>query len=394
MKILFVAPWLPSRIRPRSYGFLRHLAQRHEVWLLSAGDGHESAADLAHLDLAGIDVIQRRAVHSGMRAARALLSQTPLQVALLNDPRLRDALQSRIREFQPDVVHFNVIRSGGLLDVVPKSIPRIFDLDDIRSDYYSQLAGQSRNPFWRAIGRVESRRLKTFEHRVAADVDVTLVSSPADIARVAPNAQLVRSPHDAHPRTADRPQPQGRSILFVGRLGYRANREALDAFLAGPWRGIHDQLPDVELVVVGEDPRGRYKSDDRAGIRVTGFVPDVTPFYESATLAIVPVTMATGVQMKLVQALAQGVPVVTTAVSARQAGLPDDAARQVSSTDQWESAVVELIGSPEEAAKLGARGQAWALENYSSATIARALDVAYAMAIDSRAENHTLKDAP
>src|SRR3712207_2747181 len=98
MRIVFVAPWVPSPIRVRSYGILQLLLQKHEVWLVCAVSEGESTDHLEHLGLAGVTAVRRNRMASVVRAAKGLLTGESLQVALLAEPELLRAIAHISRE--------------------------------------------------------------------------------------------------------------------------------------------------------------------------------------------------------------------------------------------------------------------------------------------------------
>lgn len=370
-----VAPWVPGPTRPRSLGFLKAISEEHDVWLVCQASDAEDAAHLSTLGLAGLTVLPRQRIRGLGRVARAMFSRRSLQIALLDSPEVRSEVRRLEATWLPDVFHFNVARSAGALAGVGET-PVLFDLDEIRSDYYAQLSSTSTSLLRRLLGIVETPRLRRAERDIAERSNLVVFSSPSDLSRVA-GSILVRSPHELH-SDVDRGPVPGR-ILFVGRLGYSANREAIAWFAREVLPTLVASRPHVVLRIVGESPGDlqRLKSEC---VDVVGWVDDLVPEYAAAHVAVVPVSLGTGVQMKLIQALACGVPTVATTVCLERSGAPEGVAVAADSVEDWVDALVRLVDDPAASDLLGTEGHTWAAAAYGERGIKNALLDAYEQA--------------
>ncbi|TYL44989.1 glycosyltransferase [Nocardioides sp. BGMRC 2183] len=373
MRVLFVAPWIPSPVRPRSLGVLRTLAESHDVWLVAAWDGREDLEHLDHLGLAGISIVRRHPVRGALRAMRALLAGSSLQVALLDEPDVASTISQLVRDWQPDVAHYNVIRSAGSLPAVGR-IPVIFDFDEVRSDYYKTVGEHSSSLRWRVLGRLEHSRLARAEIDAAKTATVALMSSPADLDRLPVPTMLVRSPHDLHEEV--KPDPARHRLLFVGRMSYQANREALDWFIKEVWPRLRSTFPGAVLDVVGESAE-TLPFAQTPGICLTGRVPTLDRYYAASSIAIVPVAIGTGVQMKLIQALSMGVPAITFSQCAVRAGAPSAAVATADTPEEWHHQIESLLTDTERFSAQRDAGLSWATDHYSNAAINRSVSHAY-----------------
>ena len=380
MRILVVAPWVPSRRRPRSFGLLEELATVHDVCVVAATWSEADREDLARLRVQETRSVELATWKGALRSGAGLLGRRSLQQAYLDDPRLRSAIREEWERFAPDLTYFNVLRTAHLAREVPQ--PRVIDLDEFRSSYYDQLAVTSRSPVWRQLGRIEGARMRRAEDQVVDDFPVILVSSPSDLHRDADRVRLVRSPHHmpapdavgASTEAGDRPR-----IVFVGRLSYRANVEAVHWFVDEVLPEVVRRHPDVVLDVVGAEPHRSLARLAGPNVSIVGGVPDVAPYYARATVSIVPVFLATGVQMKLIESLSLGVATVTTTTVAELAGIDGGGPCLVADDPEgWAAAVSSLIGQPDRRRAVGAAGQRWAEAHYDRRAIADSLHAALA----------------
>src|SRR6202034_3746319 len=106
------------------------------------------------------------------------------------------------------------------------------------------------------------------------------------------------------------------TILFVGSMDYHANIDAMTWFTRTAWPEIARARADLRLVIVGRDPAPEVRALASDRIRVTGTVEDVRPYYASALAAVVPLRSGSGTRLKIFEAMAAGVPIVSTRLGA------------------------------------------------------------------------------
>lgn len=124
------------------------------------------------------------------------------------------------------------------------------------------------------------------------------------------------------PNGAPRPAPAstprvGQRVLFVGSLSYPPNEGGLDWFLRHIWPLVRARVPSAELDIAGRSPSGRIRARDGIdGIRVHGFVEDLQPLWVGAALSLAPLLAGSGTRLKILESLANTVPVVSTTIGA------------------------------------------------------------------------------
>jgi glycosyltransferase involved in cell wall biosynthesis len=376
MKILFVAPWIPAPVRPRSLAFLEILSADHDVRFLALARHEEEARLADRLPVPERILVPNSVAGSMVRTFGALCSGRSLQTGYASPSGLTTALRRQLAEWRPDVVHLNVFRTAHLVEECGDT-PVIIDLDEFRSEYYEQLAATATSPLWRTLGRIEQRRMRAREDELVRMGIPIIVSAPSEPGKERPNTYVVRSPCDFPPQ--HRAEPVAPTVLFVGRLTYEANLDGLMWFLRECWDGIRQAVPNAKLQIVGSDPPRSVQALAGADIEVHASVPDIEPYYAEAAVAIAPIFRGTGVQMKLIQALSAQVPTVTTGIVAERAGVADSVHVRIAEDGPgWISATVALLEDRAQAERLALAGRQWAVENHSSTAVSRQLEVAYA----------------
>src|SRR2546421_5862903 len=128
MRILFVTPYPPSRIRVRGYGFLTQLQRAHEVTIMAQCASEQELADVEKLRGQGYEVlvVQESKLHSARRSAMALFNSLPLQVAYARSARFTQAVQQLCAQRPFDVVHVEHMRGIASMQQMAHSHPLVW----------------------------------------------------------------------------------------------------------------------------------------------------------------------------------------------------------------------------------------------------------------------------
>jgi glycosyltransferase involved in cell wall biosynthesis len=214
-----------------------------------------------------------------------------------------------------------------------------------------------------------------------------LVVSPEDgetLASLAPGIEtkVVANGVDTEYFTP-RADPGGSTLLFCGGLDWYPNGEAMAYFFDRIWPLLTRRLPHVRVVVVGRNPPAwltRLGDSDRR-VEVTGFVDDVRAYFREATAYICPIRVGGGTRLKILDALAMGVPLVGTTFACSGISVQDE--RHVLLADTPEALVnqvLRLLADPVLRANLAAQGRDLVCKDYSWPVVGRSLLLAYSEA--------------
>jgi glycosyltransferase involved in cell wall biosynthesis len=176
------------------------------------------------------------------------------------------------------------------------------------------------------------------------------------------------------------------TLVFSGKMSYHANATAIVHFVDHIWPLIRQERPDVRLRIVGSrPPEGILALTRDPAIEVTGYLPDLRSALGSATIAICPMTVRVGIQNKLLEAMAMGLPVVATA--AAHGGLSATPGRDVLVAETpagFAEQVCRLLNSPAARQQLGQAGRRFVELHHQWAASARQIAALYQRAIQSR----------
>jgi glycosyltransferase involved in cell wall biosynthesis len=392
MRVVGFSWFVPFDGVPHAGGvyLLRHvealLAAGHRVTLVAPATTENRAA----VPPVGTEVVlveEQEADRSGTGGRIAsLLRPTVLPArfarAVLEDDRVLAAVRGA------DLLEYQYVEASALhrplVGRTRSAAPAVCVAHDVVSQSLLRLAQQPGLDLRsRVVRRLRARLGRRAERRQLRTMDLVLVFSEKD-ARL-----LARSGVDARvllpPLADDRPPgprtPVDERILFVGAFDRGENQDAAAWLLADIWPAVAAAHPGATLELVGANPTAamRAAGESDPAISVTGYVDDIGPSYAAAALVVVPLRTGAGVKFKVVAAMLEEVPVVTTTVGAEgiadaSAGLfvavEDDAQR-------FASAVIGFLDDPGSGRRRATAARAYAAERYGRERFRVELDSAY-----------------
>jgi sugar transferase (PEP-CTERM/EpsH1 system associated) len=376
MRLLYLAqrvPYPPDRgDKIATYHHIHHLSRNHEVAVACLADGAEDLENVSALSsiVSSIDVAPVSRRRARLRTLAALAGATPLTLAYFNEPELHRRLEQRLRTQRFDAV---LVFSSGMAQFAERmdNVARIMLFSDLDSLKWDQCAERSSPPM-RWVYAVEARRLRRYERRVAAMFDHSVVCSEPelhDCRRLMPEARVscVSNGVDLDyfsPTAAPRAK---NSLVFTGVMDYLPNVDGVTWFCNEVFPLVRARIPDATFTICGSRPTRAVRALGRLpSVTVTGRVPDVRPYLDRAAVCVVPLRIARGIQNKLLEAMAAGLPCVATniAFDGIEATRETDL-RTADAPPDFAARVVELLENDDLRAALGRSARAAMERNYS-----------------------------
>jgi len=378
MRILFLTgrlPYPPNRgDRLRAYHFLRVLSREHRLTLLSfIGDEAESGHVAALRPFCeDIQLVHRGPLASKAMAALNAWRPLPLQSLYYRSPVMQGAVDRLLARSRFDAVYVHLFRMAQFVDGRPGPF-RILDL----TDAISGEVGRSlpyRDPLWRLIYRAELPRIQRYERELAARFEETWLISEAErdaiAAGLGPEAaarlRVVRNGVEPDRYRPHRATVVGATLAFTGHLGVFHNVDAAERLARAILPQVRQRVPAARLELIGAEPSPRVRAlADEPGVRVVGPVADLNAALNEAAVFAAPLRFAAGVQNKVLEAMAAGLPVVTTAEVNAGLGATDGEHLMVAEDDAAFAAVVaELLADPAARGRLGRAGREFVLRRF------------------------------
>ena len=315
--------------------------------------------------------------------------------AWLSSEEMRRALVEEVATFHPDLIHVDTIGMAPHTAVVPH-VPAILNHHNIESQMMARRASLSSNPFARIVLRRQANLLEALERKWAPRARRHLVVSELDKQRltdtvgrafvdVVPNGVDV----DYFKPLRDASIIQPKSMVFVGGLNWYPNRSAVHWLLSDVFPLIRERHPEATITIVGRNPsRGVMRSERQvSGVSFAGEVPDIRPFIARSAVYVCPMREGGGTRLKILDALAQGIPLVATRMAIE--GLPARDGQEVLLAEDARSfanAVCSLFERPSLGEGLALRGRALVESSFTWAVIGARLRTAYQAALSPNGE--------
>jgi len=344
--------------------FLHSLSQRYRVSLVAFTRDKKELAQLSLLrgSCENVWAFHLADWRIAWNCLWGFISRVPLNVCAYRHPALRRLLaRLERRDFQ--VVYVYRLRLAHY--VAAWAGRKVIDLTDCLTEYYRQRAVRSG---WLAAAYwwIEYWKMRRYEPAMASRFSLGLVVTSIEKARlnldnvrVLPNGVDLKyfSPGAARKR---------RGLVFLGTMSYAPNIDAVKYFLEEMLPAIRRELPGISLTVVGRHP-GRLGRRCRVpGVKFTGEVSDIRSYLRKGEMLINPLRMGAGLQNKLLQAMACGLPVVSSPFSARGLGAADGHQLLVGrDSDEFIRQVVKVHKMPGLAASLARSGRRFVEAEYA-----------------------------
>jgi glycosyltransferase involved in cell wall biosynthesis len=252
----------------------------------------------------------------------------PLPVTLLKyaSQSARDALAAVLRESQFDTVQLESVHLLTYIDGIraaPGGPKVVADWHNIESELMRRFGHNASNPAKKLVALRTASLLARAENQFLSACDAHAVVSEREketLLNRRPDAQITLIPNGVEVgafQAASAPEAAARgSILFVGSMDYHANIDAVVWFAKQIWPAISRHHPNLKFFIVGRNPPPAIRELASDSIVVTGVVADVGPYYRSALAAVVPLRVGGGTRLKILEAMAARVPIVSTSVGA------------------------------------------------------------------------------
>jgi sugar transferase (PEP-CTERM/EpsH1 system associated) len=376
VNILFVChrfPFPPRRggkIRP--FNVIRHLSRDHRVTVASLARSREEAEEGRGIGAhcAGFEMALVSPAMQMARMVASLPTSTPSSMGFFRSASLAARIRRLLAAERFDLIFVHCSSVAQYVAHVD-SIPKILDFGDMDSQKWLDYARHK--PFPLSAGYwLEGAKLERAERRLAPMFDVCTATTRAEWETL--NSYDTGVDTDWFPNGVDAEYfaPASETydpgaISFVGRMDYYPNQECMFDFCANVLPLVRACVPHATLTIVGANPPASVlKLGQISGVTVTGSVGDVRPYVRQSAVMVAPLNIARGTQNKILEAMALGVPVVTSRIAAGGVDAHDEKHFLVATSHEGQAdAGVRLLSKPGERQRLAAAGRARMISHHS-----------------------------
>lgn len=397
MNILFVAPYPPSRIRSRSYGFIQHLQKSHTITILSQVATQQEWNDVETLRKQKYEVIAiaESRERSILRSSIALLGTYPIQAAYARSSRFLQTAKKLCKQRNFDVVHVEHLRGIASMEPLLEEYPLLWDAVDCLSMLWEQIERVGTNRAMRIFGGIERIRTEKYEtHLLSSNASISTIS-------VVDRDAMLKLLSTVHPKgrigNVDRfieVLPNGidtdyffpmqeryrpYNIVFSGKMSYHANIAAVHYLYHQIMPLIWRKQSSVTLTIVGSKPPKSIRdlgADPR--VEVTGYVDDIRPYIRCAHIMMSPMVYSVGLQNKILEAMALGTPSVISFQSSKALRAKENRDMLVAkSADEFACNALELMSDNSLRTAISVQGRIYVKQHHNWQTITEKLITMY-----------------
>jgi polysaccharide biosynthesis protein PslH len=373
VRLLYFAPhqaWpVNSGARLRDNHLARQLATRCSVTFAEMRPAGEERCKLPEdSGLLNIISLDKDRTYTPSKILRGLAGPIPVTVLNCWSRRMESKLTDAFKSRQFDSVQIEGVHLIEYLPIIRKSLGSpaiVVDWHNIESEMMWRYAGTPVNPVKKLAAKRTAKLIERAEDRLLDTCAMHTVTSERErqkllARRPGANIQVIPNGVDANYfsakeiREASRRVGQSDSkptILFVGLMDFHANIDAVTWFSRNVWPEIARNHPEIHFQIVGRNPAPEVRALVSDRIHVTGTVDDVRPYYASAVAAVVPLRSGSGTRLKILEAMAAGVPIVSTRLGAEGIDAEHNVHLLLADSGPEITAAIDRIVSSEETRK-------------------------------------------
>jgi len=364
-------PWpLEKGDKLRAFNQLKELSTQHEIVLCALNSDRKTDKQAAFRALQpyckSINFVDLPAIGIFINLMTAWLNGRPLQTGYFYNARAAKTVSKLIEQHQPDMLYGQLLRVAEYLRY--ERFPKTLDYQDVFSMGMKRrldIASWLMKPFL----MTEYKRLQRYESEVFEDFDLkTIISEPdRDLIPHPKRAEILVIPNGVdHDYFKPMKAEKKYDIVFTGNMAYPPNVNAATFLAYDIMPIIWKSIPDAKLYLAGATPDASVRQTASKRIVVSGWMDDIRQAYAGSKVFVAPMRIGTGLQNKLLEAMAMELPCVTTPL----ANKPLKAKHQHEiligeKAEEIASAIVFLLQNMEQAAAIAQKGKAFVTQKYN-----------------------------
>lgn len=388
--ILFLTQVLPYPLvggaKIRAYYMLRHLAQQHQITLVSFTRDDDQPQHIAHLEEFCHAVhtvpIQRSPLRDIQAILQSLITSKPISILRDRSIAMRSMLRQCISEQTFDIIHVDqtsMAQYGLFAKRLQSPTPKlIIDQHNAMHLLVERQASYQSNPLQKFVWQREARLFADYEAMLLQESDHILTVSAEDkgaLLHLLPpeEAITIQEKMDVLPICVDPagthpiPRPQHtHNIIHIGTMFWPPNIEGVLWFAREVFPQVLKQIPDTHFTIVGKNPPASVQALASPNITVTGFVADPTKLLAQSSVFIVPVQAGGGMRVKILDGWQWGIPIVSTKIGAEGIAIrPGHNILLADHPTEFAQAITRLLTEPRLAELVATAGRQWVEEKYA-----------------------------
>jgi polysaccharide biosynthesis protein PslH len=372
MKLFILLPRVPYPTEKgdklRAFNQIKQLSRHHEIILCALNDSvlHEKAIPVLTKYCKSVHIIPISRVTILFNLLKTIFTDKPLQVGYFFNKKTAAQVRRLIDHYKPDHIYCQLIRVAEYVRKI--NIPKTLDYQDVFSKGVERRLSTSPS-YIRPFLRLEHTRLLKYEHDIFSDFDNKIIISRPDRDQIPhPEREKIVVVPNGVDMEFFKPMESEKEfdLVFTGNMGYPPNINAAEFLVHKIIPLVLERKPDTTLLIAGANPNLRVSVLKSAHVEVTGWVADMRDCYAAARIFIAPMQIGTGLQNKLLEAMAMQVPCITSPLANQALQANDGEEILIASTpEEYADHILMLLSNPVRSREIAMNGYNYVLRNYS-----------------------------
>lgn len=390
VRVLFIAPRIPFPLRQGDrvicYQRLQSLSKKYAITLVTFYNSPEELENIKSISefCEEVHAVYLPKWRSLLNCVECLFSPNnqPFQVAYYKSKQFQSKLDEITSAKNFDLAHYFLLRVAEYQ--IPNRTPKIIELIDSMQLNFSSRIIIEKNIIKKLILKEELNRVTDYEINVVNNYSKSILVSQIDADLITKDAHKIAivssvvntniftpSPTDDNKKTV--------KLIFLGRMGYSPNIYAVMWFAKNCFPAINRDFPQTKFVIAGADATKEIINlGNEQNIEVTGYVESMTNILSQADIAVIPMQSGSGMQNKILEAMACGLPVVTTTLGLGMIQAINGESILVADTiDEFIAAVNSLIENESKRREIGQNGRKFVETHHSLSSAAAKIESIY-----------------
>lgn len=371
MRILVVlsrVPWpLEKGDKLRAYYLMKELAQKHEIMLFCLADKKvHPMAEQKLKEFCSEIYIYRLSIWGRLwRMFLGFFKRSPFQVNYFYSKNAQKAFDSFLEEHLPQHIFCQLLRTSEFVRKYT-TLPKSMDYMDALGAGMLKMANASKWPVsW--FMRTEYERLMQYEQEIESLFQSHFIISEQDKAQMSISQEMKVIPNGVGLNFFDaKPKAKIIDILFSGNMSYRPNVESARYLVKDVMPLVWKTQPHINVTIAGATPNATVLGLKSEKVTITGWVDDISAIFQQSRLFVAPMLINSGMQNKILEAMASKVPVITTSLANNAIGAPkNDAILLGDTTQEIAQHIIQLLNNSNECERLSQAGYDFVKKAYS-----------------------------
>lgn len=372
MKILVLLPRVPYPLEKgdklRAYNHIKYLAKNNEIILCALNDTEVHPEAIKNLQpfCKSIHIFNISKFSIAVNILKAFFKGIPFQTGYFYNKKAQKEIDRIIANEKPDHIFCQLVRVAEYMK--NQSTPKTVDYQDVFSKGIGRRMENA--PFYsKPVFRSEYKRLLKYEHDVFETFDnKTIISIPDRNLIPHPEKEKIHIVINGVDTDFFKPMDREKDyeIVFIGNMAYPPNVNAAEYLATKVLPVVQKTKPEARLLLAGATPDKRVLALQSDSVTVTGWMDDIRDGYARAKIFIAPMQIGTGLQNKLLEAMAMKVPSITSKLANNALCAKDGKEILVGSTpEDYAVLIIKLLDNPEFANKIAEAGYQFVIDNYN-----------------------------